>query len=123
MTLEVISVNFWNIVISLLNLTIMFLILKKFLFKPVQNIIAKRQSDVDMQYSNAADAEKAAKENKAKWEETLKGAGNEADAIIKSASENANRRGEEIVAEAREKAQGIIRQAQNEAELEKIKEK
>lgn len=121
MNLEVISVNFWNIVISLLNLTIMFLILKKLLFKPVQNIIAKRQSSVDLQYENAANAEKIANENRAKWEETLKGAGNEADSIIKTAQENATRRGDEIVAEAREKAQGIIRQAQSEAEMEKRK--
>ena len=121
MNLEVISVNFWQIVISLLNLTIMFLILKKFLFKPVKNTIAKRQASVDAQYENAANAEKDAKENKAKWEEKLASARDEADTIIKTASEGAERRGSEIVAEAKEKADSIIRQAQNEAALERKK--
>ena len=121
MTLDVISVNFWQIVISLLNLTIMFLILKKFLFKPVKNVIAKRQSEVDAQYENAASAEKDAMESKAMWEEKLSGAKDEADTIIKSASESAARRGDEIVAEAKDKAEGILRQAQTQAELEKKK--
>ncbi len=119
--LEVISVNFWQIIISLLNLTIMFLILKKLLFKPVQKMIAQRQSAVDAQYENAANAEREANENKVKWEEKLSSAKDEADTIIKSASENAARRGDEIVAEAKEKADGIIRQAKEEAQLERKK--
>jgi len=120
-TLEVISVNFWQIVISLLNLTIMFLILKKFLFKPVKKVIAERQAAVDAQYENAANAERDANENKARWEEKLSSAKNEADSIIKSASEGAARRGDEIVAEAKEKAEGIIRQAEAQAVLERKK--
>jgi len=46
-TLEVISVNLWQILISLLNLLILFLLFKKFLFKPVNNMLAKRQSEID----------------------------------------------------------------------------
>ena len=45
----------------------------------------------------------------------------EADAIMQSATENAKWRGEKIVAEARDKADGIIRQAETEAELERKK--
>ncbi len=121
MTLDVISVNFWSIVISLCNLTIMYLFLKWLLFKPVQKIIAQRQSAVNSQYENAANAEKEANENKAQWEAKLASAKDEADTIIKSASEGAARRGDEIVAEAKEKADSIIRQAQNEASLERKK--
>ena len=33
-TLDIISVNIWQILISLINLLIMYLILKKFLFGP-----------------------------------------------------------------------------------------
>lgn len=122
-TLEVISVNLWQIIISLLNLTIMFLIVKMFLFKPVKRMLAQRQSAIDSQYENAEKAEKDAIESKEKWEEKLKTAKDEADTIIKLASEGANRRGDEIVAEAKERAESIIRQAQNEAELEKRKAK
>ena len=41
-TLDIISVNIWQIIISLSNLVILFLLVKKFLFKPVKSMIAKR---------------------------------------------------------------------------------
>ena len=119
-SLDVISVNIWQIVISLANLLILFLILKKFLFKPVKNVLSARQSDVDTMYSSAEKAEEAALENKAKWEETLKNANARADEVIQEASETAGRRGEKIIADAKEKADSIIRQ-ENEAELHKKK--
>ena len=46
-SLDVISFNLWQVIISLANLLILFLILKKFLYKPVKNIMAKRQSELD----------------------------------------------------------------------------
>lgn len=120
-TLEVISVNFWQIVISLANLVILFLIIKKFLFKPVMRVLAERQAAIDGQYAAAAEAEKSALENKAAWEEKLGTAKDEADGIIKSATETAARRSDEILADAKDKADGIVKQAKNEAELEKKK--
>jgi F-type H+-transporting ATPase subunit b len=120
-TLEVISVNIWNIVISLANLVILFLLVKKFLFKPVMKILSDRQAAIDTQYAAAAEAEKNALENKAAWEEKLTSAGDKADSIIKSATETAARRGDEIIADAKEKADGIVKQAENEAELKKKK--
>ena len=43
-TLDVVSVNIWQILISLANLVIIFLIVKKFLFAPVQRMLAERQA-------------------------------------------------------------------------------
>ena len=43
--LSVIYVNMWDILCSLLNLLILILLFKKFLFKPVKEMIAKRQSE------------------------------------------------------------------------------
>ena len=40
-SLEVISVNIWHILISLCNLLILFLIVKRFLFKPVKKALEK----------------------------------------------------------------------------------
>ena len=42
-SLDVISINLWQILISLCNLLILFLILKKFLYKPVRRVM---QEDV-----------------------------------------------------------------------------
>lgn len=117
-SLEVISVNLWDIVASLLNLLILFWLVKKFLFKPVQNILAKRQAEIDEHYEKASEAEMSADENKKKWEETLSTARDTADSILSDATENAKFRGEKIVEDAKLRAESIVRQAEAEAELE-----
>ena len=117
-SLDVISVNIWQILISLANLLILFLMIKKFLYKPVKNVMAKRQSEIDERYSAADSAEQEAKSNKALWEEKLRNAKEESDSIISSATENAKFREEKIISEANQKAEGIIRRAKSEADLE-----
>ena len=117
-TLGIISVNMWSILISLCNLLLLFLILKKFLYKPVKNLLAAREAQVQAQYDAAAKAEADAEAARAEWEEKRQNAEAEAETIVKTATANAERRGNTIVAEAREKADRIVQQAQNEAVLE-----
>lgn len=117
-SLDVISVNLWQILVSLINLVILFLLVKKFLYKPTQRMLAKRQSTIDGEYSAAQEAKDKALADQAAYEEKLKNAKQEADDIIKSAVDVANERQQEIVDEAKVKAQGIVRQAQSDAELE-----
>ncbi len=120
-TLDVISVNLWQIVISLLNLLILFLILKKFLYKPVRNVLEKRQAQIDESYGLAEQAQKIAQESKDEWERKLRGARDEADALIQDAADKANKRSDKIIADAKEKADGIVKRAENEAVLERKK--
>ena len=116
--LDVISVNLWQILISLINLVLLFLIIKRFLFKPVKNILAKRQSEIDERYAEAELAENEADSSRREWQKKLSGAEAEADDIIRKATDNAKYRGEKLVAEAEEKAESIMRIAKAEAELE-----
>ena len=118
-TLDVISVNVWQILISLLNLFLLFLIFKKFLFKPVTSVLEKRQSEMDEQYESAANARREAEDDRKAWEETLAGAHDEADAIIASATESAKYRAERMISDAKDRADGIIRAAETEADLER----
>lgn len=120
-TLDIISVNIWQILISLINLFIIFLILKKFLYKPVKKVLDERKKTLDDSYSSAAEAERQAQENKEAWEKKMETASEEAEDILQSATANANRRSERIIAEARERADGIIRQAETDADLERKK--
>ena len=120
-SLDVISINVWLILISLSNLAIIFYIMKRFLFKPVKNVIAKRQAEIDEHYQAAEQAEKSAQENRAAYEQKMADAKAEADEMIQSATAAASRRSERIVSDAHDKAEGIIRQAHTEAELEKKK--
>ncbi len=120
-SLEVISVNIWQILISLCNLLIMFLLLKKFLFKPVKKMLAERQAAIDEQYDAAAQDKERAAADRAEWEQKMTDAKQQVDDMIKTATAAAERRGDQIVAEAQEKAERIVRQAETQAELERRK--
>lgn len=120
-SLDVISINLWQILISLCNLLILYLILKRFLYKPVQRAMAQRKAALDGQYAAADAAQQAAEANRCQWEEKMAGAQHEADQIIQTAQARAQRRGSQIEAEAKERAESMVRQAQAQAELEQKK--
>ena len=54
-TLDIITVNVWQILISLLNLFLLFLIIKKFLYGPIKKVMAQRQAEIDADYAKAAE--------------------------------------------------------------------
>lgn len=120
-TLDVISVNLWQILISLINLFLLFLIVKKFLFKPVKKVLSARQAQLDDQYAKAKKAENEAEANRIAWKDKKTQLDHEANAILQSATERAAYREEQIVSEARERADSLIRQAEAEASLERKK--
>ena len=117
--LDIISVNIWQIVISLANLVILFLILKRFLFEPVKKIVADRQNEIDTQYRKAERAKREADEIKADWEKQIATAEARADEIINEAVERADRRNEVMLYESREKADQIIRKGKAEVERDR----
>ena len=118
-SLDIISVNLWQILISLANLTILFLLLKKFLYKPVTKMLEQRQAEIDSSYNDAETAKKDAVSKNAELTERLANARIEAEGIVKEAADAAKARGDKIVEDAKAQAQGIIRQAQTDAELVK----
>lgn len=120
-SLDVISVNIWQILFSLANLLLLFILIKKLLFKPVKSVLDKRQETLDESYKAADEANAEAQKNREELEAKLAGANERADEIIRIATDNAKFRGEKIIEEAQERADGIIRVAQTEAELERKK--
>ena len=118
---DIISVNIWLILISLCNLVILFLILKKFLFKPVKKTLEMRQAEYDAKFAEADDKLKDAERVKAEYDKMLSNADEEADSIIKEAKDNASRRSDAIVSEAKEKAGIIVKNAEDEADLRRRK--
>lgn len=119
--LDVISVNVWQILFALINLTILFFLLKKFLFKPVNKVLEERKKELEGQYEKADEALCAAKAAQDEYETKLSGAKLQADGIISDATETAQKRSEKIVEDAREEADAIVRRAQKQADLEKIR--
>ncbi len=117
-SLDVISVNIWQVVASLLNLLIIFLIVKKILYKPVQNMLDARQKSIDDKYIEAEQAKNEAIADKLAYEERLSEAKAEADSIIENAVGIAKAREKEILSDARNEADSIINKAEKNAELE-----
>lgn len=117
--LDIISINIWHIVISLANLVILFLILKKLLFKPVKKIVDKRQKELEAEYCKAEKTQAEVDAIKAEWEGKMATAEAEADKIISDAVERADSRNEVMLYESREKADQIIRKAKADIERER----
>jgi F-type H+-transporting ATPase subunit b len=116
--LDVISVNIWQMLASLLNLVLLFLLVKFFLYVPVKKILAKREAELEDHYVKAEAAENEANENRKEWEDTLSGANERANEIIKSATESAKLRSQTIISDAESRADSIVRQAEVSASLE-----
>ncbi len=120
-SLDVISINIWQILVSLLNLVILFLLIKKFLYKPVKKMLVDRQANIDKKYSDAEEAKNKALEDQKAYEEKLSTAQMEADGVIQSAVDTAKAREKEIIADAKQKAEGIVTKAENDAKLAILK--
>lgn len=118
-SLEIISVNIWSILVSLANLLIMFLILKRFLFKPVQKMMVARKQQVDQIYQDAKENRDSAINMKQEYEARLATAREEADGLVRNAVQTAQRKGDAIVAEANSQASHLKQKAEQEIAQEK----
>ena len=118
-SLDIISVNIWNILLSLVNLLILFLILKKFLFKPVMKIMNERQNQVTAIYADAENDRQAAADMKQEYEMRMATAREEADGLVRNAVQTAQRKSDSIIAEANSQAAHLKQKAQNEIQMEK----
>ena len=118
-SLDIISVNFWQILISLCNLLIIFLIMKKFLFGPVQAMMKTRREQVDKIYSDADESRTSANQMKQEYEQKMASARQAADTLIKTATQTAQRKSDQIVAEANSQASHVKQKAEEEIAQQK----
>ena len=120
-SLDIISVNIWQILISLINLLIIYRILKKFLFKPVQKVMNERQAQVDRIYGDANQSRAQAEQMKQEYEQRLASAREEADGLVKNAVQTAQKRSDQMINEATAQANRIKQKADEEIAQQKKK--
>lgn len=118
--LQFVTIDVWTMIFTWVNLIILFLLLKKFLFKPVNKVLDDRAEEIENTYKTAAGVKSEAESMKGEYEKKILDAKNEADVIIKSAVEAANRRSDSIVSDANEQARHIMEKSQKQIEQEKI---
>ena len=118
---EFISIAPWTIIFQICNLLILFLLIKKFLFKRVMAVLDKRQQEIDGIYDAAGRDREDAAQMKQEYTQRMSSARDEADRLVRNAVDTAQRRGDAIVDEARSEAAHLMHKAETEIEQEKKK--
>ena len=108
-----------NLVWTIINLVVLYLLLRHFLFKPVMGIMEKRRQIIEDGLKNAQDAQNDAMKMKQEYEDALKGAKQESAQIIEQARSAAKNEYDRIVGEAGDKAGSIIENAKETVRVER----
>ncbi|GAB6086247.1 F0F1 ATP synthase subunit B [Alkaliphilus crotonatoxidans] len=117
---DLVSIN-WSIVFQLLNTIIIFVVLRKLLFKPVTEFMEKRQKGIEDSILDAEAKNKEAEALMAQYEQRLNDIKQERNEIIKEATKRAEERGGEIVKKAEAEAKKLLEKASVDIQREKQK--
>ena len=116
-----IGVNFWTALFVLLNFLVLFFVAKKFLFKPVKDMIDSRQQEIDDMYAQADAAKANAEAMETEYKSRLAEAQETGDTLVKEAMARGKNREEEIVRQANREADAIREKATADIAREKQK--
>ena len=116
-----ITLDGWTFLAQICNLMIQLVIFKKFLLKPIKQVIADRKAKADSEIADAQKLRTEAEAMKAEYEQTLQNARTEANQIVAAAQKTATARSEEIVGEARAQAAALKQKAEADIAQERKK--
>lgn len=116
-----VSIGWWEILVTMCNTLITFLIIKKLLFKPVKKMLAAREQEVQAMYGAAEQTQSEAESLRQEYTERLSQAKAEAAEIVGSATRRAAVRSEEILRESSQQAAAMMKKAENTIEQERKK--
>lgn len=119
--MDLVSITPWQIIATWANLLLLTLLVKKFLFKPVQKILNERQAAANALIADADKAKAEAEALQAQYEAHLANARQEAAQMLEAAGKTAAMRSEETLAEARASAVSLKQKAAAEIEQERKK--
>ena len=118
---EFLNVNFFTALFTLANNSLLFLVLKKFFFKPVMKMITDRQKEIDDLYDAAGKAEEKAKALEQEYQQKLSVAAETGERMVKEAVKRGQDREEEIIRQANAEAAAILDKAAADIAMEKKK--
>lgn len=110
-----------SLVYTIINVIILYLLLRHFLIKPVTDIMEKRKQLIADGLKNAQDAQDDALKMKQEYEAALNGAKQESVQIVENARKSAKAEYDRILEEAGNKADGIIESAKETVRIEREK--
>ncbi len=108
-------------IITAVAVFVLFLFMSYMLFKPTRELLRKRQERIMADLDTAKQDKDEALALKSEYEAKMADAQKDADEVLSVARQKALKNEEQIISQAKEEATNIIRQAKNEAQLEKQK--
>ena len=111
----------WTFIAQICNLFIQMYLIKRFLFKPINNILETRKAMADAEIQNAVQAKEEAHAMKAEYEQNMQDAKNKANEILVSAQKTAAIQSEEMLKEATAQAAALKAKAESDIAQEKRK--
>lgn len=100
-----------NILWTIINLLILYALMKHFLFQPVHDILKKRKQEIESDFALANQQKQEALESKNKANQQLENMQTICDGMLADAKEQASLEYEQIIADANKKSDEMIEQA------------
>ena len=94
---ELVGIVPWNFIATICNLFIQVYLIKRFLFKPINEMLEKRKAKADAQIQDAVKAKEEAQAMKAEYEKNMQEAKNRANDIVMTAQKTAAIQSEEML--------------------------
>ena len=118
---ELVGLVPWTFVAQICNLFIQMYLIKRFLFKPVNEMLEKRRALADAQIREAEQAKADADAIKTEYEQNMKEAKEKANEILITAQKTAALQSEEMLKEAASQAAALKSKAESDIAQEKRK--
>ncbi len=111
--------QFWSIFEAVVNLVILFILLRIFLFKPLNKMKADRTRTIQDNLDSAEKAKEEAEELRQQYEDSISEAKEKANQIIMKAHEDAESERAAIIKKSQEEAEKIVSEADRTIENER----
>jgi len=120
-TQELVTIVPWTLIAQLCNLFIQLLLIKKFLFKPIREMLEKRKALADAAIGDAEKAKAEALGLKSDYENSIQTAKNQAGEIIATARKTAASESDAIISQANEQVIAMKAKAEQDIAQERRK--
>ena len=113
------KLDWWNFIFNVINVFVLYLLLRKFLFGPVTAMMEKRKDAIDASYADTENKSNEALKLKQKYEEALENAEVQAKSIRNEAKQRALEEYDRQIKTAKEEVLKIIENANKSIETQR----
>lgn len=108
-----------NLVFTIINLLVLYVLMKRFLFGPIIKVMDERKAMIDQQFAGAKEMEDNARELQSKYEDALKSAKEESYQIMEQARKEAKIQSERTVEDTAARVDAMLAKAQEDIRNER----